>query len=80
MSNLKDELLRLLREDEGFRIEVMRLLGIINVNASLNQKISSLILICSYLPRGYFEWFSLGLPYEQREYYSDYREDHEYEQ
>ena len=39
MSNLKDELLRLLREDEGFRIEVMRLLGIINVNASLNQLI-----------------------------------------
>jgi hypothetical protein len=41
VSNLKDELLRLLREDEGFRIEVMRLLGIINVNASLNQLIES---------------------------------------
>ncbi len=41
MSSFKDELLRLLREDEGFRIEVMRLLGIINVNASLNQLIES---------------------------------------
>jgi len=41
VSNLKDELLRLLREDEGFRIEVMRLLSIINVNASLNQLIES---------------------------------------
>jgi chromosome segregation ATPase len=41
VSSFKDELLRLLREDEGFRIEVMRLLGIINVNASLNQLIES---------------------------------------
>jgi chromosome segregation ATPase len=41
MSSFRDELLRLLREDEGFRIEVMRLLGIINVNAALNQLIES---------------------------------------
>ena len=41
MSSFRDKLLRLLREDEGFRIEVMRILGIINVNAALNQLIES---------------------------------------
>jgi hypothetical protein len=37
MSSFKEEVLRLLREDENFRLEVMRLLGIVNTNASLNQ-------------------------------------------
>jgi len=37
MSNLKDELLRLLREDESFRMEVLRMLGIMDVNVALSQ-------------------------------------------
>jgi len=37
VSSFKDEVLKLLREDENFRLEVMRLLGIVNTNASLNQ-------------------------------------------
>jgi len=37
MSSFKEEVLKLLREDENFRLEVMRLLGIVNTNASLNQ-------------------------------------------
>jgi len=37
MSNLKDELLRLLREDESFRMEVLRILGIMDVNVALSQ-------------------------------------------
>ena len=37
MSSFKEEVLRLLRENENFRLEVMRLLGIVNTNASLNQ-------------------------------------------
>ncbi|KUO81631.1 MAG: hypothetical protein AT718_09235 [Vulcanisaeta sp. JCHS_4] len=37
MSNLKDELLRLLRENESFRMEVLRMLGIMDVNVALSQ-------------------------------------------
>jgi len=37
VSSFKEEVLKLLREDENFRLEVMRLLGIVNTNASLNQ-------------------------------------------
>jgi len=37
MSSFKEEVLKLLREDENFRLEVMRLLGIVNTNTSLNQ-------------------------------------------
>jgi DnaJ-domain-containing protein 1 len=37
MSNLKDEVLRLFREDEGFRMEVLRMLGIMDVNVALSQ-------------------------------------------
>jgi len=37
MSNLKNELLRLLREDESFRMEVLRILGIMDINVALSQ-------------------------------------------
>gem|GEM_PF-6193092 len=37
MSSFKDEVLKLLREDENFRLEVMRLLGIVNTKPHLTS-------------------------------------------